>query len=260
MGIKLEVGSGQEHSLLNLSNIAIKARLFCSDFGALLKVLIHIEFRSEGKFSMDCGNKGNDDIGSILNHASLLMKNSEFDEAIQTLERAIDRYPCNRGLWEQVIACNIELKKPKQAIIALDRMLSIEPNQSQVWADKAFLHLLLSEVDEGIAALENSLGLYPRNASGWQLLAMAYMGGEEWDRAASALEKAIQLNPNSGIIWYNYAACKFIMGENQEAIAAAEYSFSLNPGLEQYADDWIDFARDERSMNISLDSFMASAG
>ena len=242
------------------SNIAIKARLFCSNFGAVLKVLIQIEFRSEGTFSMDCGNNGNEEIGSILDQASFLMKNSEYDEAIATLERAIDSDPCNTGLWEQVIACNIELKKPKQAIMALDQMLSIEPNQSQVWADKGFLHLLLSELDEGIAALENSLQLHPRNANGWHLLAMAYMGGEEWGLAASALEKAIQLNPNSGIIWYNYAACKFLMGNNQAAIIAAEYSFSLNPSLEQYADEWIDFAKNERTSGISLESLIASAG
>jgi superkiller protein 3 len=202
--------------------------------------------------------------GQFLDLASTLMDKSKFSEAIVALEKAQEIEPNNRSVLDRVIICNLELKKPKKALEAMNSILNLEPTASNIWADKAYLHFLLKEESEGITALQESLKLNPRNERDWYLLGTVLMTVEGWVEAREALHNAIQLNPNSAITWYNLAACNYMIGDVNGALGAAEYAFTLDPILENLADEWLAFLREEQDLLVQsqmlFETDMFSAG
>lgn len=200
-------------------------------------------------------------IGRFLDEAANLMRKSRFNEAIDTLERGLSVEPDNMAAWEQVAACNLELRQPKKAIEALDHILMIQPLAGRIWGDKAYLHLLLNEDIEGINALKESLKLRPRNARDWQLLGITLMLNEELEEASVAFERGLLLDPNSASTWYNYAVCHFLDDDYDAALEAVEYAFSIEPMLEESAEDWIDYVRSEvLASEEDIDEEEAEAG
>ncbi|MHA2068259.1 MAG: tetratricopeptide repeat protein [Candidatus Thorarchaeota archaeon] len=175
----------------------------------------------------------------ILNQASVLMKKSRFLEAADALEHGLAIYPTNKEILEQLVDCNLELKRPQSALQMLDRITKSEPSALTAWADKGFLHLLLNENREGIDALTKSLELSPRKSHLWQLLGLAYMTEESWHEGLNAFDRSLRLDPNSAITWYNRAVCFFFLEYFHEALSSVEQAYSIDPDLRELADEWV---------------------
>ncbi len=183
--------------------------------------------------------------GQILDLATNLMDKAKFTDAISALERAASIDPKNRLIWERVVICNLELKRPKKALEAMDSILTLEPNAYKVWAEKAYLHLLLQEESEGIKALMNSIRLNPRNQRDWFLLGSVYMAMELWDESRDAFHVALQLNPNHAETWYDLATVNYMLGDMGAALGAAEQATGLDPDIDKRSEDWFDDLRSE---------------
>ncbi|MFX1271947.1 MAG: tetratricopeptide repeat protein [Promethearchaeota archaeon] len=193
---------------------------------------------------MTIGNVESQGVVQILNQASGLMKKSRFLEAANALEDALTKYPSNKEILQQLVVCNIELKRPQSALYMLDRITKTAPGELSAWSDKGFLHLLLNENKEGIEALTKSIELDSRNSHVWQLLGLALMGEEKWAEGLDAFERSLLLDPNSAITWYNRAVCFFFLEYFQEALASVEQSFSLDPDLRELAEEWVTILQD----------------
>ncbi len=168
------------------------------------------------------------------------MNELKFSDAIEALERAAHIDPNNRTLWDRLVICNLELKRPKKALEAMNFILQIDPNAYQIWTEKAYLHFLLQEHKEGIDALQTSLTLNPKNYRDWFLLGSVYIAGEEWDEARWALHNALQLNPNDSKLWYNLAVVNFMLGDLGAAAGAAELAKAIDPTLEISEIGWLE--------------------
>ncbi len=180
------------------------------------------------------------EMGQILDKATNLMNNSKFSDAIEALEKAVSIDPKNRLVWDRVIICNLELKRPKKALEAMNSILSIDPTEYRVWADKAYLHFLLQEDGEGVEALRNSLKLNPRNYRDWYLLGTIYMTNEKWDESRDAFHNALQLNPSDSAIWYSLAAVNYMLGDFGAALGAAEQATAIDPTMDLSEDEWLE--------------------
>ncbi|MFW9804313.1 MAG: tetratricopeptide repeat protein [Candidatus Thorarchaeota archaeon] len=210
---------------------------------------------------MTIGNAESQGVVQILSQASGLMKKSRFLEAANALEDALAKYPTNKEILQQLVVCNIELKRPQSALYMLDRITKSAPGELSAWSDKGFLHLLLNENQEGIEALTKSLELDSRNSHVWQLLGLALMGEEKWAEGLDAFERSLLLDPNSAITWYNRAVCFFFLEYFQEALASVEQAFSLDPDLKALAEEWVAIlqdAADELGIDY-VDDFEAQA-
>ncbi len=188
---------------------------------------------------MTIRNAESQGVVQILNQATGLMKKSRFIEAADALENGLAKYPTNKKILEQLVVCNLELKRPQSALYMLDRITKTEPSALSAWADKGFMHLLLNENQEGIDALTKSLELDPRNSHVWQLLGLAHMGEERWAEGLNAFYRSLLLDPNSAITWYNRAVCFFFLEYFHEALASVEQAYSIDPDLRALAEDWV---------------------
>ena len=160
---------------------------------------------------MAIGTAESQGVVRILDQATGLMKKSRYLEAANALEDALTKYPTSKEILQQLVVCNIELKRPQSAIYMLDRITKTAPGELSAWSDKGFLHLLLNENKEGIEALMKSIELDSRNSHVWQLLGLAHMGEERWAEGLDAFERSLLLDPNSAITWYNRAVCFFFL-------------------------------------------------
>lgn len=193
---------------------------------------------------MEASAGSKDGIGKMLARARRLMDASNYDEAISTLQQALIIDPNNTKILEGMLVCNLELKRPKQALRTIEDIVRLEPQSRSMWADKGYLHLLLNENREGIEAIQNSLKLNPYNGRLWQLLGFAYMTEERWSLALEAFQKSQHFTPSSAEIWYNCAVCLFFMDDFESAIAYAEQAFSVDPLLEDLSEGWVEELRE----------------
>jgi len=199
---------------------------------------------------------GNDiGIRKILARARTLMERSDYGEAKSTLEKALLINPNDTNVLERILVCNLELKKPKDALRTIDSIVRINPSLRAMWADKGFLHLLLNENREGISAIQESLKLNPRNGRLWQLLGYAQMGEEAWEDALDAFQKSLHFNPESAVIWYNCAVCLFFLDEFEEALYSADQAFAMDPLLEDLSEGWVDLVREGMSESIDEEEY-----
>ncbi len=189
----------------------------------------------------------------ILNQAEHLMRRSRFSEAVSALEQGLLMEPNNKDLLEQLVSCNIELKRPGGALNALDRITRLEPAAMTAWAEKGFLHLLLNQNAEGIKAIKNSLQINPKNGWLWQLLGMAFMAEEYWEEAVESFERSLLLQPNSSVTWYNCAVCLYMLEDFESSLEAADQAIAIDPMLSEISDEWVDNLK--AAMNIFEDVY-----
>ncbi|MFX1369086.1 MAG: tetratricopeptide repeat protein [Promethearchaeota archaeon] len=192
-------------------------------------------------------------IRKILARAMLLMEHSNYREAKSALEQALRIDPNDTNILERILICNLELKRPKDALRTLENIVRITPNSRAMWADKGYLHLLLNENREGIEAIQESLSLNPRNGRLWQLLGFAYMGEENWGSALDAFQKSLHFNPESAVIWYNCAVCLFFLDEFEEALYSADQAFAMDPLLEDHSEGWADLLRESADEPLAME-------
>jgi tetratricopeptide (TPR) repeat protein len=189
----------------------------------------------------------------ILNQAEHLIQKFRFTEAVLTLEKGLLMEPNNKDLLEQLVSCNIALKRPANALQALDRITRVEPGALTAWADKGFLHLLLNQNTEGINAIERSLHINPKNGWLWQLLGMAYMAEENWESALESFEKSLLLQPNSSVAWYDCAVCLYMLEDFDSSLEAADQAVAIDPMLSELTDEWVENLK--AAMNIFEDIY-----
>jgi len=170
-----------------------------------------------------------------------------------TLEQGLLLEPNNKDLLEQLVSCNIELKRPGGALQALDRITRLEPGAMTAWAEKGFLHLLLNETTEGIKAITNSLQINPKNGWLWQLLGMAFLAEENWEMALESFEKSLLLQPNSSVAWYNCAVCLYMLEDFDSSLEAADQAVAIDPMLSELTDEWVENLK--AAMNIFEDIY-----
>lgn len=189
------------------------------------------------------------------------MKKSRYGEAVLALEQGLTLDPNNKDLLEQLVSCNIELKKPSSALQALDRLTRIEPGALTAWAHKGFLHLLLNQNQEGIKAITTGLLIDSKNSWLWQLLGMAYMSEERWDLALESLERSLLLDPNSAATWYNCAVCHFFLDDYDSSVQAADQAVAIDPMLSELTDEWTEGLREAAHIfrNAHDDDYMSAS-
>ncbi len=166
------------------------------------------------------------------------------------------------------------LGRPDEAIATIDEAIQLNPNKSESWKQKALNSYVLGDYNESLAAYEKVIELDPGNAFAWiwkgkgdalkalgrqteadEAYAKAWeLGFQEqedsvdhwlkrgqelydngsYEEATWAYEKAISLDPNNASAWLNFGE-SLILRRNDEALAALNRSLELNS---QNADAW----------------------
>lgn len=151
-----------------------------------------------------------------------------------------------RHMWDEHVACLVQLGERQKAEELLTRIIAQEPGNHQMicilgdlWEDPALYerawetsnhrcaramrslgmhHIRKDNLSEAIVAFERALALNGLFDKIWFLLGCAAMQLEEWKKALNAFSRVIALESDNADAWNNLAAVHLHLGSGEEAL------------------------------------------
>jgi RNA polymerase sigma factor (sigma-70 family) len=205
-----------------------------------------------------------------LRYGSTLWLLERFEEALESLSRAIELDPNHPGAWRErgVVHARLrrwneaiedytetlrlqpqnhhiysnrgmtwfELDEPDKALADLDRAVRMDPDRALYYLNRGRILLRLNRPREALADLSRSIELQPqRNAEAWYQRGRAYRDLGELDMALEDLLKVVAWEPGWMYAWNDLGYVRFQRREYAQAIHDLERALELKPDLEYAA-------------------------
>lgn len=160
---------------------------------------------------------------------------TNFDRAIESVERAVALEPRNAEAWHQLAGTYAMLRDHERARRASDRSLELDPLRMITLTNLGLLHYMHERPSEALAILDSAVAAnpgayYPRQMRGWVRLALRDLRGARTD-----LDEAMRLRPADRLMDTEAlaAAVKAAQGDSAAARAhaarAAEFADEQSP-------------------------------
>jgi len=189
------------------------------------------------------------DFNATSKKSLLLARLNRSDEAIQTLERAVQADPENPAAWKMMGFALISIAESRraeegetekikadldgiysQSLQAFQRALDLDRDDAEAWRGRALAHLGLGEQDEARIALDRSIEIDPRSAQAWLDRGIFLLEMGRAEEAVSALERALAIQPDNLDALSTKAEALSILGRYQEAEAAFDQAMDMDSG------------------------------
>jgi len=154
------------------------------------------------------------DLDATGKKSLLLARLNRTDEAIQTLNRAVEADPENPAAWKMMGFALIVIAESRQA------------EEGEMKMEKAGLD---SIYNQSIQAFQKALDLDPDDAEAWRGLALAHRGLGEQDEAKTALDRSIEIDPRSAQAWLDRGILLLEVGREEEAVVALDRVLAIQP-------------------------------
>ena len=116
-----------------------------------------------------------------------------------------------------------------KAINSLNRILSIDPKHAEAYSERGYAYGAKGNFDQTIADQKKAIELSPNNAIAYQRRAAAYLSKKSVKEAVQDLEKALQLDPNLAEALCDRAVLYAMNRKPEQAIADLESAIKANP-------------------------------
>ena len=163
------------------------------------------------------------DINATLNATNkkvlLLVKLERFDEAISTLDSAIESNQENPEAW----------KIKGFSLINIAEKSIAESSEAENKTAGGSTAELYGIYNQSLQAFQRALDLDPDDAEAWRGRALAYSGLKDYDEALKASDKAVEIDPGYGQAWLDRGILLLEMGRAEEALFALDRALSIQP-------------------------------
>lgn len=153
-------------------------------------------------------------------------QNSQYQEAISALKRAIELDHTATDFYTTLAASHRELKQYADAIAAAKRSIEIKPSDF-AYGVLASIHARQKQYEEAIAAYRKAIELNPKNISHYFNLSNLYSVKEDYAGAIAVNQQAQAAAPENANIPYAIASLYMYMGKHDEAIGSLNKAISL---------------------------------
>lgn len=154
----------------------------------------------------------------------------KYDEAIESIDRAIELVPTLNYLYARKTYFLILSKRDSEALKLIDSLIeSHPPLKKSLLLQKSFIYVHLKKYDEGLEAVDEALRLNPRDTDilNNKAIILGYLGRRE--AAIATAEKLISINPNYGNYYDTYGEVLMSIGEYENAIEKLKEALNLEP-------------------------------
>lgn len=183
------------------------------------------------------------DASSWIVRGSILLRNKQFDKALDAFNHALELEPHTALAWNGKGNVLILMSRLQEAFEAYSQAVAIEPDNDQYLLNKGALLVGFERYPEGIEALNRTLNLNPKNNALswiWTLLGQSYFKTRQYDQALTALNRSLALDEAQSNIWYLKGQTLAKLHRHIEALQAYEKALSLNPNLAKpWRNKWI---------------------
>ena len=158
-----------------------------------------------------CGDATPDDASDYLALGAEQYTNDEYDEAIDSLSKAIELEPEDADAYFLRGISYLMKDDPDNALVDLDKALELLPNDTdaeitnaEIYGMRGVGHSFKDDYDKAITDSEKAIELDPTNtrlkamgAESYALRGYDYTEAKDYDRAIADLDRAFELNPDS---------------------------------------------------------------
>lgn len=166
----------------------------------------------------------------LLMQGNVLMELQRYDEAIASLDQALNLKPDYPEALIQRGQALVKLKRYDEALNAYDEALKLQVDEPQTWYYRAVVLNQLQRYNEAIAALEKAseMGKVEDLAS-LEEKAYALQSLNRYEEALTAYIEALKFTPGSAKLWYQQGQVLNQLNRHEEALSALNQALELKP-------------------------------
>jgi tetratricopeptide (TPR) repeat protein len=134
-------------------------------------------------------------IDTYTNLAIVQMNQNKWNEAIESLKRAIELNPGELSIRENLGFCYIQLKDYDNAIKEFEKILAIDPENVPALENISFAYEAKGDFEGAVPFYTKLLELKPDDKNKWYNLGVSYHNQENYSKAIEAFKKVDELSP-----------------------------------------------------------------
>jgi len=157
--------------------------------------------------------------------ASQLLRQGQYDKALEILEALVKENPTNFPYVEAYIQALSQVKKFDQAITIVDSFLAQFPNDITMTVRKAQLHHTAGDSLKAYSTWDRAISMEPNNPNVIRIVAESLQERREFDRAVKTLQNARTNLNDPSLFVFELANINLVAG--RYAAAAREYNSIL---------------------------------
>jgi protein O-GlcNAc transferase len=161
--------------------------------------------------------------------AAIALETGRAAQALQALERLVERHPANAVYWTNLGEAHRRLEDYERAAAALTRAVTIKPDLAQAHFNLGLVTRQLAEPATALQAFERAAELKPDDARIQHGLATALAAAGEHARAIGHFQCALVQNPSAPQLLLDYASCLRRLRRLDAALVAAQRALELEP-------------------------------
>ncbi len=151
------------------------------------------------------------------------------DEALVSLDRAIDLGPVSPELLECRADILVGLKRLEEAVACYSRALDLKPNSPDNWCNRGAVLMDLGRHQDALESFARAIAFAPDFAPAHYNHGIALASLGQHDRAVASFDAALVLNPDFVDALNNRGECMRVLGRPNEAEASFARALSIAP-------------------------------
>jgi tetratricopeptide (TPR) repeat protein len=152
-----------------------------------------------------------------LLHGERLLREGNYAQAIQTLERAALLLPRDARAWNHLGLAYHNAGRLDDAVKAYQQALALDRNLAAVHYNLGCLHLERNNTPAALAELISFTGFHPNAPEGWAKLGTAQLRAHQLDAAEKSFRQAVKLDPRCAEAWNGLGLAQTQRRRYQEA-------------------------------------------
>jgi len=141
------------------------------------------------------------DINILLEKASYLYENDQYELALKDIEKAISIDSVNWDLYHFKADILLDYYRSKEAIETLEYVLDQEPTRISTLLKLAEFHHILKEYDKSISAINEVIRLQSYNPEAFFMLGMNFRAINRMEKAKGSFLRAVELDADLTDAW-----------------------------------------------------------
>jgi serine/threonine protein kinase/regulator of sirC expression with transglutaminase-like and TPR domain len=165
----------------------------------------------------------------LFNQANTLVELQRYDEAIATLDQALQLEQNYPQAWLKRGEALGAMQKYDEALKAFDEALKLKSDLAIAWSNRGAMLVKLQRYDEALTALDKAVELDSTDAKAWYERGMVLQQKQRNEAAVDSFNRAVQNQPDYAIAWYQRGSLLNQLERYEDALTSLAEAVQLQP-------------------------------
>jgi Flp pilus assembly protein TadD len=166
--------------------------------------------------------------GDLNRQGNEAIENGDYAQAIELLQRAVEKDPKHRSAWNNLGRAYLETHKYTEAITAFNRQIEINPYDEHSYNNLGRAYWQERKYEDAVTAFRKQIEVNPLDHYAYTNLGRMYNEWHKYDEAHIELEKAASLTPKSAEVQVSLGEAYLNLGQDDKATAAFERALEIS--------------------------------